>query len=401
MDKLLSIREKKVVQVRLPLAIETEPKTSYDNASYCPMVEEFRTWLNDGVADSGFVSGGTGSGITTLLKSVLKESDIDPHHVDHMAKNFTELLEDSSKITRSVQGKKIVVVIDGVDSTAFGKRLLGIISEYVKSSGKHKIVCVGHREKKSTSNDFAKKWAIFDIPTPSDDVIFKKLKNISQGRVSDAVVAKIVKHTPSGDIRSCINSLEMQILNPSEKIDSVDTFVDGMDGIEYIFQNDENSFEKLFKIFEQEPWMIKNGAFENYLKFFTSINVVARIAESMSISDSLFDYPDMEMTYPECALTVGDIKLATKTKKAAISKFGTLWSKTNYQKINAKKHKNIAEKMREKGSLDMPSVDLDYLRDIVRKDYSGKVIEESEYLQLFRTGFRPYQHNKKLFQVKT
>jgi hypothetical protein len=398
MDKLLSIREKKVVQVRLPLAIETEPKTSYDNASYCSMVEEFRTWLNDGVADSGFVSGGTGSGITTLLKSVLKESDIDPHHVDHMAKNFTELLEDSSKITRSVQGKKIVVVIDGVDSSAVGKRLLGIISEHVKNDGKHKIICVGHREKKSTSNDFAKKWAIFDIPTPGDDVIFEKLKNISQGRVSDAVVAKIVKQTPSGDIRSCINSLEMQILNPTEKIDSVDTFVDGMDGIEYIFQNDENSFEKLFKIFEQEPWMIKNGAFENYLKFFTSINVVARIAESMSISDSLFDYPDMEMTYPECAFTVGDIKLATKTKKAAITKFGTMWSKTNYQKINAKKHKNIAEKMREQGSLDMPSVDLDYLRNIVRNDYTEEVISEPEYLQLYRTGFRPYQHNKKLFK---
>ena len=54
--------------------------------------------------------------------------------------------------------------------------------------------------------------------------------------------------------------------------------------------------------------------------------------------------------------------------------------------------------MREKGSLDMPSVDLDYLRDIVRKDYSGKVIEEPEYLQLFRTGFRSYAHNKKLFK---
>ena len=401
MDKLLSIREKKIVKVRLPLSIESEPKTSYDNVSYCPMVEDFRAWLNDGVADSGFVSGGTGSGITTLIKTILKESDIDPHHVDHMAKNFTELLEDSNKITRSIQGKNIAVIIDGIDSSAVGKRILGIISEHVKSNGKHKIVCIGHREKKSTSNDFAKKWAVFDIPIPEDDVLFEKIKHISQGRVSDVVIAKIVKQNPSGDIRSCINSLEMQILNPSDQIDAVDEFVDGMHGIEYIFKNDENSFEKLFKIFEQEPWMIKNGAFENYLKFFTSINVVARIAESMSISDSLFDYPDMEMTYPECAFTVGDIKLATKTKKAVISKFGTLWSKTNYQKINAKKHKNIAEKMREKGSLDMPSVDLDYLRDIVRKDYSGKVIEESEYLQLFRTGFRPYQHNKKLFQVKT
>ena len=401
MDKLLTIREKEVVKVKLPLSIQSEPKTSYENVSYCPMVEDFRIWLNDGVADSGFVSGGAGSGITTLLKSVLNESYIDPHHVDHMAKNFTELLEDSSKISKSIKGKKIVVVIDGVDSSAVGKRILGLISEHVKSGGKHKFVCVGHREKKSTSNEFAKNWVVFDIPIPNDDVIFEKLKHIGQGRVSDVVIAKIVKQCPAGDIRACINALEMQILNPSETIDSVDTFVDGMDGIEYIFQNDDNSFEKLFKIFEQEPWMIKNGAFENYLKFFTSINVVSRIAESMSISDSLFDYPDMEMTYPECAFTVGDIKLATKTKKATITKFGTLWSKTNYQKINAKKHKNIAEKMREKGNLDMPSVDLDYLRNIVRNDYSGEVIEEPEFLQLYRTGFRNYTHNKKLFQLNT
>jgi len=400
MDKLLTIREKKVEKVRLPLSIESEPKSSHENASYCPMVEDFRAWLNDGVSDAGFVSGGTGSGITTLLKTMLKESDIDPHHVDHMAKNFTELLEDSTKISKSIQGKKIVVVIDGIDSSAVGKRILGIISDHVKSSGKHKIVCVGHREKKSSSNDFAKKWTIFDIPTPSDEVIFEKLKHINQGRVSDVVIAKIVKQNPTGDVRSCINSLEMQILNPSDQIDSVDVFVDGMDGIEYIFQNDDHpSFEKLFKIFEQEPWMIKNGAFENYLKFFTSINMVSRIADSLSVSDSLFDYPDAEVTYPECAFTVGDIKLATKTKKAAITKFGTLWSKTNYQKINAKKHKNIAEKMREKGSLDMPSVDLDYLRDIVRKDYSEEIIAEPEYLQLYRTGFRNYTHDKKKFKI--
>ena len=76
MDKLLTIREKKVEKVRLPLAIESEPKSSKDNASYCPMVEDFRAWLNDGVPDSGFVSGGTGSGITTMLKSILNESDI-------------------------------------------------------------------------------------------------------------------------------------------------------------------------------------------------------------------------------------------------------------------------------------------------------------------------------------
>ena len=397
MDKLLTIRERNVEKVKLPLAIESEPKTSYDNASYCPMVEDLRKWLNDGNADAGFVSGASGSGVTTLIKAILKESDIDLHHVDHMAKNFTELLEDTNKISRSIYGKRIVVVIDGVDSSAVGKRILGTVSDHV-SKGIHKFVCIGHREKKLSSNDFAKKWVIFDLPTPDDSVLFDKLKNIARGKVSDVAIAKIVKQNPPGSIRSCINALEMQILNPSEKIDAMDEFVDGIDGIDYIFKNnDDSNFATLLKIFEQEPWMIKNGAYENYLKFFTSIQTVSRIADSLSISDSLFDHPDSDITYADCAFAVGDIKLATKTKNAVVTKFGTLWSKMNYQKINANKHKNIAEHMREKNFLDIPSVDLDYLREILRKDYSEEVLEEPEFLQLFRTGFRSYTHNKRNF----
>ncbi len=399
MDKLLTIREKPIAKVKLPLAIESEPTSSFENASYCPMVEDLRAWLNDGVADSGFVSGGTGSGITSLVTAVIKENGIEPHHIDHMAKNFTELLDDSNKISTSIRGKRIIVVVDGVDSSAVCKRILGILADHVKSNGKHKIVCIGHREKKSSSNDFAKKWRVFDIPLPTDEVLFEKLTSISRGRVSDVTIAKIIRENPTGDIRSCINSLEMQIATPSDQVSSIDTFVDGVDGIEYIFKNDDQPrLEELFKIYEQEPWMIKNGAFENYLKFFTSINVVARISESLSASDSLFKYPDSEMTYPECAFAVGDIKLAAKMKKAQIVKFGTMWSKDNYQKINAKKHKNIAERMRERGYLDIPSTDLDYVRDIIRNDYSEEIVAEPEYLQLYRTGFRSYTHNKKLFK---
>ena len=394
MDKLLTVREK-CAPVDVPLAMRSEPTTSYENASYCPLVECFREWLCDGVADVGFVSGSVGGGITTLLKTVLRESDIDPHYIDPCAKNFTELLEDSVHVTTSLLGKRIVVIVDGVDSSS-GKRIVGILSEHAKKNARHKVLYAGHGEKKLTSNDFANKWRRFDFPPPSEDALLRALKRVSNGRATDVLLAQIARNN-AGDVRSCINSLEMHLQQPTGSAQYRDAFVDGIDAIKYVFQNDPTPCVRaLFKIYEQEPAMVKNGVFENYLKFFTSIDVVSRISDSISAGDALFGY-EHEDIYAECAYMAGDAKLATKTKRAVIEKYGTLWSKMNTQKMNEKKLKVVSEKIRERGGIRMPAEDLDFLRNIVREDFSGRVLGEKEFLPLFRTGLRKYTHDKRKF----
>jgi hypothetical protein len=394
MDKLLTVREK-CAPVDVPLAVRSEPSTSYENASYCPLAECFRKWLCDEMPDVGFVSGSVGGGISTLLKSMFRESNIDPHYIDPCAKNFTELLEDSAHVTKSLLGKRIVVVVDGVDSSS-GKRIVGILSEHAKKNARHKILYAGHGEKKLTSNDFANKWRRFDFPPPSEDAVMRALKRISDGRVTDVLLAQIARNN-AGDVRSCINSLEMHLKQPTGSNQYRDAFIDGIDAIKYVFQNEPiPCVRTLFKVYEQEPAMVKNGVFENYLNFFTSIDAVSRISESMSAGDALYGH-EHEDTYAECAYMAGDAKLATKTKRGVVEKYGTLWSKMNTQKMNEKKLKIVSEKIRERGGIRIPVEDLDFLRNIVREDFSGRVLGEKEFLPLFRTGLRKYTHDKKKF----
>jgi hypothetical protein len=121
------------------LAISSAPKSSYDNASYCDVAEDLRNWLTNGIADVCFVSGAVGSGISSLLQCIMNEINIEPHCIDHSSKNFNELLEDSSHISKSISGKEIAIVVEGIDSSS-GKRILGILTDHVKKRGKHRHI---------------------------------------------------------------------------------------------------------------------------------------------------------------------------------------------------------------------------------------------------------------------
>lgn len=394
MEKLLSIRKKPTISVPVSLAIECAPKASTDNVLYGPLSEELRMWLADGRTDVGFVTGYSGSGVSSLITTLLEESNIDPYCINQSSKNFAELLKDSTLVSRSIRGRAIVIVVDGLDSTSGDKRVIGILSDHTKQSNKHKLVAIGHAEKKSTSNDFAKKWKQFSFPPPNRGVIMQKLHNISGGRLSDVTLAKIVCANSEGDIRSCINSIEMQLKAPDGAVQYKDSFVDGIDGISYMFENGEVDFTEAVKVYEHEPSMIRHGVFENFLNFFSSISVVSQISEAISAGDALYgnDGYHSEHTLGEYAFSVGGTKIAVKTKKGTVEKFGTLWSKTNNQRMNAKKLREVKE------ILPIPVEDLDIVRNILREDFSGDVISEPDYLMLYRTGFRRYSHDKRLFK---
>lgn len=396
MENLLSIRKKPTISIPVSLAIKCAPKASIDNVLYGPLSEELREWLVDGKTDIGFVSGHSGSGVSSLIKTLLEESNIDPYYINQSSKNFEELLEDSTLVSRSIRGRAIIIVVDGLDSTSGDKRVIGILLDHTKKSNKHKLVAIGHAEKKSTSNDFAKKWKHFSFPPPNQETIMQKLHNISGGRLSDAILAKIVHANPKGDIRSCINSIEMQLKGPpGGTAQYKDSFIDGIDGISYMFENGKVDFIEAVKVYEHEPSMIRHGVFENYLNFFSSISVVSKISDAISAGDALYgnEYGYYgEHTLGEYAFSAGGIKIAVKTRKCTIEKFGTLWSKSNNQRMNAKKLREV------KGILPLPVEDLDIVRNILRDDFSGDVISEPYYLMLYRTGFRRYSHNKRLFK---
>jgi hypothetical protein len=96
MDKLLIITENPKVKADEPLSVSSAPLRSVDNVLYSPEVEDLKAWLSDGVTDAGFLCGSCGSGVTTLINTVLSELNFEPYFINHSDKDFTSQLIDSN-----------------------------------------------------------------------------------------------------------------------------------------------------------------------------------------------------------------------------------------------------------------------------------------------------------------
>ncbi|ABT14970.1 hypothetical protein NY2A_B571L [Paramecium bursaria Chlorella virus NY2A] len=424
MDKLLVIKENKKKKIDESLAISSAPTRSIDNVLYSPEVEELKSWLVDGASDAGFLCGSCGSGISTLVKTILSELDLEPYFIDHNDKDFVNRLIVSNMIRTSVSGKKIVVVIDNLDSTSTDKRCLNAISEHVLKGSSNKILCTGHYERRSKSNEFAHKWKNFRLKTPSFDRIVRELIRINDGVLPDERIRDIVAKQPDGDIRICINTLEMEMKLQTKNDDSVrDIFVDGIDSIEFMFdKTNEYDFNKMYKIYEQEPMMISMGVYENYIKSFhdDEIDIVSSISDGLSISDMIYEKINTDQNlshmYGHCAHSVCNtamfIRHSKSTNVVKVEKFGTIWSKINNQKLNSKKINMIEMVRAEHGLTFLHVLNLSYVRYIIKQKIDGDEKEfvntcypwgSEEILLLFRTGFEPYKHAKvkKIFERNT
>jgi len=417
MDKLLIITEKPKKKIEEPLAISSAPSRSVDNVLYSPVVEDLKVWLSDGKNDAGFLCGSCGSGVTTLVKTVLSELDFEPYFINHSDKNFTNQLIDSNITNISVIGKKMIVVVDGLDSNSADKRILNIISDHVSKGSTNKFLCVGHYGRSMKSNEFAHKWKNFQLKTPDENTIFEELLRINAGVLSEKRVRDIAR---KGDLRSCINILEMEMrTQSSDAIHGSDIFVDGIDSIEFMLDTTRADFDQIYKIYEREPIMISMGVHENYIKAFhkDEIDAISVIADGFSSSDVIYEKmnrdQDWDQFYGHCAHSVCNAKMLRNRSKSKdtvkVEKFGTIWSKINNQKLNAKKLNTIAMVRAEHG---LPSIDvlnLSYVREIVKKGIDGDEREfidlcypwkSEEILLLFRIGFDPYKHAKvkKIFE---
>jgi len=324
MDKLLIITPRPPKETPVSLAISSAPQKSTDVAIYDEaIVVKLKEWLLDGNTDAGFVSAPCGSGATTLVDLLIKELDIVPYHIHDTSKDFQSTLLDTNTMHCGV------VVIDGFDYS-IGKRALTIVTDHVKSCA-HKLICIGHHDRKSTSNSFAAKWKKFHFGPPKD--MFPILAKISNGRVKDDVIKRIIRGAPA-DTRYCINALEMHLVKTSTEVSTRDTFSDVIDAIEKVFC-EQIPFDEMYRMFEHESIVIAGGVHENYLKSIRDIKDIERISNSMSESDVLLDL-DFANLMPFCASSVGIVNACINKKCIKVDKYGTILSK-NSQRLTTRK----------------------------------------------------------------
>jgi hypothetical protein len=277
---------------------------------------------------------------------LIRELGIISHVVDHTSKEFQSLLEESNTARCGL------VIIDGLDSHV-STRIVSILTKHVKTSTR-KILCIGHRERKSTSNLFAAKWKQFKFEVQKSTMI-SALTAIAAGRVTDDVLKRIVRIS-STDIRSCINMLEMHLFKPTLNISARDEFVDIIDAIERIF-NQHMSFKDLYTLFEHESLAISGGVHENYLRSIQDIDEVTRISESLSASDVILD-KDFTNLMAFCACSVGGVNACMSKKRIHVEKYGTLLSMNSHRFLTKKRISGTNLKRMELGQQPLSPMDI-------------------------------------------
>jgi len=351
MDKLLTIVERPKESRPLPLAMASAPRRAIDCVLHDDtVVKKLRDWLLDRKTDAGFVTAPCGSGLTTFVNLLIHELCMVSHVVDHTAKDFAALLEESNTVECDV------VILDGFDDHV-GKRIIDAVVAHVRTAS-HKLVCMGHGGRKSTSNLFASKWKKFHLVTSSKKTL-AVLELISGGRAPKDVLRRIAATTPT-DLRACINSLEMYMFRPGSDVETRDEFTDVIDAIERVFsRSGYGSFDSLYKTFEHEPLSIAGGVHENYLRSVKRIEDVCVISDNMSIGD-VFSLAHEDFTHRIacCVCSVGYTHSCEHKSEIRVDKFGTAFSKNALRLANKKRLAAHNTKRAAKGLQSLSAVDV-------------------------------------------
>ena len=351
MDKLLTIVERPKESRPLPLAMASAPRHATDCTLYDDTIStRLRDWLLDRKTDAGFVTAPCGSGATTFVNLLIRELGMIAHVVDHTAKEFAALLQESNTVECDV------VILDGFDDHV-GKRCIDAVVAHVRTTS-HKLMCVGHGGRKSTSNSFTTKWKQFHLVASSKKTL-AILESISCGRVPKDVLRRIVAATPT-DLRACINSLEMYMFQPGSDVEIRDEFMDVIDAIERVFSGSGyGSFDSLYKTFEHEPLSIAGGVHENYLRSVKRIEDVCVISDNMSIGD-VFSLAHEDFTHriAFCVCSVGYTHSCEHKSGIRVDKFGTAFSKNALRLANKKRLAAHNTKRAAKGLQSLSAVDV-------------------------------------------
>lgn len=343
MDKLLTIRERPKKTLPEPLHVQSRPTNIEDVALYNDrIVADLRAWIADGKNDAGLITARCGSGATTLVRLLLNHMNINVCEVDHTDSDFPKALK------TACLSPSTLILLDGFDSHV-GKKERDTLTNEMK--GTKKFLCVGHTETRNSRNKFFSKWKKFEFPPPTKRIVFRILKTIAAGRVSDEIIDRISSLNPS-DIRSSINTLEMYIIKPGNIV-SRDDFVDAIEAIESVFSTSSPFSEKKF---EHEPFVISGGVFDNYLQSIQNIQDIVTVSENLSCADIMStDFTNMS-AFGICS--VGFPSLIKEKTKIKIRTYGASLSKHSQMLANKKRIAEFNFKRLKQGKSPVSAIDI-------------------------------------------
>ncbi len=333
------------------------PTSSRDVLMDASVVDDLRTWLLEPGGGCGIATACVGTGLSTLVRLLVRELDFDAIWIITGTKRAQDVLKDSGAFDVAPTGRRKLIVVDEFDPA---DRFTTAVTEYFKSGAPVKLLCLSHPVRSSKQMEFASKWKKFAFPKASADAIDAALRKSGftpRVRFED------------GDVRA---AFQMCANGGARK----DRFPEGLDVVNEVLSGKGGNIADVLRDYAADPSVASMGVFENYHAV-SNIQTAVAISDAFSVADGIdtvmYKTQNWELTNFYGAMTVGIAasKLRNNGKKMQAQKFGTVWSRIYNARSKMKTVSDINLRKLSCGESALSVEDLAYQRKILLHGQPG------------------------------
>jgi hypothetical protein len=397
------------------------PRTSLDLAFPAVEVASLRAWLASEARGPALATAAPGSGLSTLVRLLARELALDVVWVTPGTERVRDLLERAGSAPVSVTLRRKAIVVDELDSTDSSGAAEALA--FARGSPRVPVLFLARTTRSQKTHEFARTWPRFPLGRPPPRAVaavLERARRLAGYDADDAALAGLAA-AAKGDVRAALLALETSCRGPAPQAAGPaapataflkDEATEGLDLVENILRGDRaRDVRDAMRVFGMEPAVTSMGLYENYLSAGAAgaadVSAAARAADWFSAGDALDGYMhsrqawDLWDHYGACVVAGPALSLPP-APGAAVTKFGTVWSK-GFNSCAKRKHlHSLALRLAEARAAPLAPEDLGWVRCMLRAalarpdDAAGPEVarltepwDEAEVLLLARLGVGP------------
>lgn len=347
---------------------------------------ELARWIEDASGASVvFVFTETpGNGLSTTIKNLLQPYEA--IFVSNGQRGLNMFLRDVASSAVAVTGRKKVIVLDPMDALFSDPGTSQELGEFVRSSAHPlvPIICAGFRQRSSKARA---------------EELFKKkpfvVTHIVFPPVVPTVAASALEKATGCDLDTCLRAYTasqhdyqsaLQALTVALEDGCKDEVCDGADAVcRVLFE--QPGLRASMDLLDGDVSMVSMGVHENFANMCECDDVYADVADAFSLGDvveeSMYGKQRWELYDVYASLVVGVAAVLIPAQEPKpVSKFGTVWSRSNNQRAKQKMLLSLLNRVAETGSRSMTcTVDVACIREMLSCWVGGKKYAElAEFL---------------------
>lgn len=376
------------------LAELSRPRTTLDCLYPAAEVAALRAWMAGGATGPALATAAPGSGLTTLLSTLVRETAMDAVWVGCATPRVKELLRQAGSSPVSVTLRRKIIVVDEFD--AFGGGDASALADalaFAKAGPPLPVLFASHSSRSQKSLEYAKAWPRFELGRPSAPALKAYLRAVCARHgvaADDALVARVVAAT-KGDLRAALMTLDaLRIGAPADGMlradagdverHAKDEAADALDIVESLLRGERGAdLRDCLKLYHTESAVVPMGLYENYPASLGAddTRAAAAAADSFSVADRVDRYLYSHQAWDAvdvyaAAAVAGPVLHMRRLRRSppspafAVTKFGSVWSRMYNMYAKMKHVRALALARAERGLTRLDAADLALVRRMLR-----------------------------------